>query len=322
MAARQGRQQVDSVDLVSESDSEDSEDMSGSDADEPSWISWFCGLRGNEFFCEVDEDYIEDDFNLSGLSSQVPYYEYALDMILDNEPPADVMLTDQQHEMLENAAEMLYGLIHARYVVTARGLTAMLEKFKNCDFGRCPRVLCDGQPCLPVGTSDLPGASTVKIFCPKCEDIYYPRIDYQCSIDGAYFGTTFPHLMLMTYPMYRPSKSTEKYVPRVFGFKLHPTAYHNRDGSSNRSTALQSRGPAAGGGAGSSAVAAAAGNAAGGSRQQQLAAAAAGGSQVQSMDQDEDTGEDGEQQQQQQQRKDIQHNSNSRPGSSRLGNNR
>lgn len=70
---------------------------------------------------------------------QVPYYEYALDMILDNEPPADVMLTDQQHEMLENAAEMLYGLIHARYVVTARGLTAMLEKFKNCDFGRCPR---------------------------------------------------------------------------------------------------------------------------------------------------------------------------------------
>lgn len=60
-------------------------------------------------------------------------------MILDNEPPPDVMLTDQQHEMLENAAEMLYGLIHARYLVTARGLSAMMEKFKNCDFGRCPR---------------------------------------------------------------------------------------------------------------------------------------------------------------------------------------
>ena len=61
------------------------------------------------FFCEVDEDYIEDDFNLSGLSSQVPYYDYALDMILDNDPPHDVMLTDQQHELLESAAEMLHG---------------------------------------------------------------------------------------------------------------------------------------------------------------------------------------------------------------------
>lgn len=226
---RGAAQAAEQVDLVSDSDSDDSEDVSGSDQEEQTWVSWFCGLRGNEFFCEVDEDYIEDDFNLSGLSNQVPYYDYALDMILDNEPPHDVMLTDQQQELLESAAEMLYGLIHARYIVTARGLASMLEKFKNSDFGRCPRVMCDGQPCLPVGTSDIPGQSTTKIFCPKCEDIYYPRSEYQCAVDGAYFGTTFPHLMLMTYPMYRPPKTVNAYVPRVFGFKLHPSAFGNRE---------------------------------------------------------------------------------------------
>ena len=57
--------------LISDTESGSSEEASGSDEDVASWISWFCSLKGNEFFCEVDEDFIQDDFNLSGLSSQV-----------------------------------------------------------------------------------------------------------------------------------------------------------------------------------------------------------------------------------------------------------
>ncbi|KAG6474861.1 hypothetical protein ZIOFF_064076 [Zingiber officinale] len=185
-------------DEESETDSEES-DVSGSDGEDTSWISWFCNLRGNEFFCEVDDEYIQDDFNLCGLSSQVPYYDYALDLILDIESSHGDMFTEEQNELVESAAEMLYGLIHVRYVLTSKGMAAMLEKYKNYDFGRCPRVYCCGQPCLPVGQSDIP----------------------RSNIDGAYFGTTFPHLFLMTYGHLKPQKPSQQYIPRVFGFKLH-----------------------------------------------------------------------------------------------------
>ena len=71
-------------------------------------------------------------------------------------------------ESIESAAELLYGLIHARFIITPRGMSAMLEKYKNTHFGRCPRAFCQGQPVLPVGQSDVPRMHTSKVFCPKC----------------------------------------------------------------------------------------------------------------------------------------------------------
>uniref|UniRef100_A0A2K6SUM1 Casein kinase II subunit beta n=1 Tax=Saimiri boliviensis boliviensis TaxID=39432 RepID=A0A2K6SUM1_SAIBB len=109
-----------------------------SSSEEVSWISWFCGLRGYEFFCEVDEDYIQVKFNLTGLNVQ---------------PDEEREDNPNQSDLIEQAAEMLYGLIQARYILPNRGIAQMLEKYQQADFGYCPHVYCENQPMLPVGST-------------------------------------------------------------------------------------------------------------------------------------------------------------------------
>lgn len=47
------------------------------------WVAWFLSLKGSEYFCEVDEAYIEDRFNLTGLNTEVQYFQQACELICD-----------------------------------------------------------------------------------------------------------------------------------------------------------------------------------------------------------------------------------------------
>eukprot|EP01128_Nolandella_sp_AFSM9_P007436 TRINITY_DN4077_c0_g1_i1.p1 TRINITY_DN4077_c0_g1~~TRINITY_DN4077_c0_g1_i1.p1 ORF type:complete len:301 (+),score=64.31 TRINITY_DN4077_c0_g1_i1:49-951(+) len=199
----------------------DLDSSSGSEV-EVSWVAWFCSLRGHDFMVEVDERFVEDSFNMTGLPALVPNYDFARDMVLDLD--VDYELSPDQTAKIERSAQLLYGLVHARYIITTQGLDKMQKKYQNVQFGRCPRVNCTGQPALPVGLSDAPRASLAKLYCPKCGDIFYPPNSKHSRIDGAYFGTTFPHLFIQVYPEHIAAPPKQEYVPRIFGFKIHSSS--------------------------------------------------------------------------------------------------
>lgn len=202
------------------------------------WIPSFCSRFGHDYFCQVPTEFIEDDFNMTSLSQEVPHYRKALDLILDLESMSedeDDLGQDRtgnrdnsqgelaNRSIIEHAAEQLYGLIHARYILTKQGLQAMAEKFDHKEFGTCPRYYCSGMQLLPCGLSDTIGKHTVRLYCPSCQDLYLPQSSRFLCLEGAYWGTSFPGVFLKHFKEledYVERKSKESYELKVFGFKI------------------------------------------------------------------------------------------------------
>jgi hypothetical protein len=152
-----------------------------SEDDDYAWIPWFCSLKGNEFFCEVDDTYVQDSFNLTGLQQMVPYFDQALDMILDIEPSE--VLSDDQQEMIENDAENLFGLIHARYILTGKGLQAMYEKYRNAHFGQVRRNTCKARKRPPAQhAADAPFESRLFRFVFVCSSLLSLRLRWRRTV--------------------------------------------------------------------------------------------------------------------------------------------
>lgn len=198
-----------------------------------------------KYLCEIDRDFITDKFNLTGIPQEFAYFDKLYKILLSDKPIPQTSQTDEYnfYDLLT-----LYGLIHARYIISPNGLHRMRKKFINGDFGTCPRYYCRRQHLLPVGLCAAFNINFPRSYCPNCQDVYDCEDKYFNRMDGSFFGPTFPMFFLMTYPELQASNTMttaagatgtitvaaptanqrpitaqskdDRYCPKIFGFKI------------------------------------------------------------------------------------------------------
>ena len=214
---------------------------------------------------------IQEKENQSPLSN-LSLYKSALKLILEEADSTEETSIAYNHAIysstqIQKAAEVLYSLVHARYVSSPRGLDTIRRMFlRNAKmnvqkksnensvsntspnteigaiFGRCSRIQCKGTPFLPIGLSDRYDIGETEgqmrkamRLCPCCRETF---VMWDSRVDGAAWGTSFAYLFLMTqgsnvfgkqYGKIRGERdiSHSNSNDRIFGFPIHAAAAIN-----------------------------------------------------------------------------------------------
>lgn len=186
------------------------------------WVDWFLAQPGHQFFVRIDDSFLQNMYNYYGIKQKVDHFQEAYQLLNNNsiskcnaksENSINVFIVEQQ-------TMVLYGLLHARFLLTNEGMEKIFEKFKQSTFPCCTRILCQKQQCLPYGISDELCTESVKLFCPCCSDVYIIKDPQYSTIDGAYFGNSWVPIFLQKYKKNLELPQAEAFVPHLFGFTV------------------------------------------------------------------------------------------------------
>jgi casein kinase II subunit beta len=213
------------------------------------WVRQFLTSRPKDALLPVPKDFLSDGFNLAQLApivervgwehaarsgnndlkvsgtSSYPIYRQALGLLLQDDE-SDTSTIDPS---IQHAAEILYLLVHARFVSSPRGLDTMRRLVHNHIFGQCPRQSCGGMSLLPTGVSENVGQSSCQRYCPACGETW---AWWDSCTDGCAWGPSFCHLWGLTHGeglvleaiSRRPISPSTMPLARIFGFPLHTAA--------------------------------------------------------------------------------------------------
>lgn len=189
--------------LSSTSDSTESCDSNST------WKEKFLSKNENKGLLNVPDAYILDKFNLIGIGKYIDNIERCYEVITDKK---------QSKNVIEESS--LYSMIHQRYILTDAGMERMYNRILKTYYGECRRMGCEDIPLIPMGLSNIPCVSSVKLYCYNCNNVFDPE-RYFIDLDGCSFGNTFPNLLYISYKHNLRKKYFDPYVPRIFGFQIY-----------------------------------------------------------------------------------------------------
>ncbi|EAY03962.1 Casein kinase II regulatory subunit family protein [Trichomonas vaginalis G3] len=178
------------------------------------WIDNILARNPYKILVRVPDEFIKEQAQDKEIQALSKHPQTALKLILQK-------TNSTESTSVEEDTMALYGGIHARYIETDEGMAALLEKYKEQIFHRCPRVLCRCCLCLPYGVSTTPSEVHVQWYCPNCSDVYALDSDDTKKIDGSWFGPNYIRSFLNKYPGVIPTEPALAYEPRIFGFRLY-----------------------------------------------------------------------------------------------------
>lgn len=180
------------------------------DEDYSRWVHQFCDRQPQ--LAKVPTTFFTDNFNMQGLDVVFRRkYRTCIAIISDK-------FVDNS-DVSQEDVHMLYLLVHQRYVQTIDGMYAVKSKMREGDFGDCMRVLCKKNPLIPVQMSDV--SQAIVGFCTVCRQcVVHRKLTSELPYLGVAYGDSFPELLLMNFPKLRYPGEPEKFVPRVYGYRL------------------------------------------------------------------------------------------------------
>lgn len=172
------------------------------------WILNFMALKENRYLEIIEDSFLRDKFNLTGLSEKLLDFENSYSNILHS-TNSDITTNE----------ESTYLMIHQRYVFSRIGADSVLGRVMNKDYGTCQRYGCENISLIPSGLSCDYGIHKTMVYCYSCKNLFIPKGCLR-NIDGCAWGKGYANFLILTFPENFPKKKNFIYQPRLFGFRI------------------------------------------------------------------------------------------------------